>query len=128
MPKAKRDLPVQQQENALPDRDKDAYSRAIEWMRQHSPVRCAQIEDKLKCEGFEAAGEFAAYFCQCETLRLKPWQAPPVHVRATDPDPNVYGCRPGEIALRDRLLKANLSVFEPDPIAALARAARKPAA
>lgn len=121
--KAKRDLPVQQLENALPDRDKDAYSRAIEWMRQHSPASAAQIESKLRCEGFASAGAFASYAAQCETLRLKPWEAPPAHVRGDVIDPNVYGCRPGEIALRDRLLKANLSVFEPDPIAALACAA-----
>jgi len=37
-------------------------------------------------------------------------------------DPNVYGARPGEIALRDRLLAAGLSRFEPDPLSALARA------
>jgi hypothetical protein len=112
----------------LPDRDQDAFERAIAWMRRHSPARAAPIEDKLRCEGFAAAGEFAAYAAQCETLRLKPWQAPPSHVRATDPDPNVYGCRPAEIALRDRLVQAGLSVFEPDPLSALARAARNPAA
>jgi hypothetical protein len=88
----------------------------------------ADIDDRLAREGFEAAGHFAAYAAQCTTLRLKPWQAQPAHVRATDADPNVYGCRPAEIALRDRLLKAGLSVFEPDPLNALARATRDPAA
>jgi hypothetical protein len=33
----------------------------------------------------------------------------------------VYGCRPGEIALRNRLKAAGLSLFEPDPLSALAR-------
>jgi hypothetical protein len=122
-PRAKPKAELPELTPSLPDRDKDAYGRAIEWMRQHSPASAAQIETKLRCEGFEAAGEFAAYAAQCETLRLKPWQAPPAHVRATDPDPNVYGRRAAEIALRDRLLAAGLSVFEPDPIAALARAA-----
>jgi hypothetical protein len=111
--KPKADLPS-------PAQDRDAYGRAIEWVRQNGDA--AQIEDKLRCEGFEAAGEFAAYSAQCDTLRLRPWQAPPCHVRGTDPDPNVYGCRPGEIALRDRLLAAGLSLFEPDPLSALAGA------
>jgi hypothetical protein len=113
---------------SLPEQDRDAFERAIEMMRQHSPARAAQIDDTLTREGLTAGGEFAAYFCQCETLRLKPWQAPPSHVRGDVPDPNVYGARPGEIELRDRLAAAGLSVFEPDPVQALARAARKGAA
>jgi hypothetical protein len=111
-----------------PDRDQDAYERAIAWMRRHSSARAAQIETKLRCEGFEAAGEFASYAAQCETLRLKPWQAPPARCRATDPDPNVYGCRPAEIALRNRLSAAGLSVHEPDPLSALARRGLSPSA
>jgi hypothetical protein len=116
--KPKADLPPP----TTPAQDRDAFGRAIEWVRQHG--NAAQIEDKLRCEGFEAAGEFAAYSAQCDTLRLRPWQAPPCHVRGTVPS-DVYGCRPGEIALRDRLLAAGLSLFEPDPLSALAASERK---
>jgi hypothetical protein len=121
--KPKADLP--ELSPSLPEHDQDAYRRAIEWMRRHSPAYAAQIDDKLAREGFASAGEFAAYAAQCETLRLKPWEAPPAHVRATiaEVDQSVYGRRGTEIALRDRLLAAGLSVFEPDPLSALARAA-----
>jgi hypothetical protein len=81
----------------------------------------ARIDAKLAREGFEAAGKFASYSCQCDMLQLKPWEAPPAHTRGTIPDPNVYGCRPGELALRDRLLAAGRSRYEPDPARALAQ-------
>ena len=97
--------------------DRDAMARAIEWMRQESPNSREQIEHKLKHEGFEAAGHFAAYAAQCSTLRLKPWESPPS---------NLWGdyCSDG-IELYDRLVAAGLSVFEPDPVKALAEVERK---
>jgi hypothetical protein len=102
--------------------DRDALERAIEMMRRHSPMKAAQIDDKLAHEGFIAAGTFAAYCMQCDTLRLKPWEAPPMDAQSGDViDPNVYGYRPGEVALCNRLLAAGLSRYEPDPLAALAR-------
>jgi hypothetical protein len=101
------------------DRDKHAYARAIEWVRRQSPAYANQIETKLRCEGFEAAGEFAAYVAQCENLRLRPWQCPPCGARGEPPGENVYGHRPEEIELRDRLEAAGLSRYEPDPLAAL---------
>jgi hypothetical protein len=117
----------------LSDRDKDAYTRAIGWMQQQSAMSAAQIADKLRREGFEAAGEFAAYVAQCDNLRLRPWQAPPCSACGEPPDdPDIHGYR-AALALRDRLERAGLSPFEPDPVAALAasstraasRAARK---
>jgi hypothetical protein len=99
--------------------DRDAFTRAIAWARQHD--RAAEIDRTLEQEGFEEAGRTASYAAQCENLKLRPWQAPPCHCRATDSDPNTYGCRPEELALRNRLLAAGLSVYEPDPPAALAR-------
>jgi hypothetical protein len=107
----------------LSDADRAAYQRAIEITRQHSPARAKQIDDKLQYQGFEAAGEFAVHYCQCDSLRLRPWEAPPCAVRgdADNLDPACYGYRPKEVALRDRLLAAGLSVHEPDPIDALAR-------
>jgi hypothetical protein len=75
----------------------------------------SQIEHKLK---HEAAGHFAAYAVQCASLRLKPWEAPP-----SCPWGNYCS---GGIELRDRLLVAWLSVYEPDPTKALAEAEAKP--
>jgi hypothetical protein len=111
---------------ALPELDHDAFYRAIEMMRRHSPMEAAQIDGKLSREGFVSAGKFASYCMQCETLRLKPWEAPPMDAQGGDVvDPNVYGHRAAEIALRDRLLAAGLSLFEPDPLSALAASERK---
>jgi hypothetical protein len=99
------------------------FGRAIEMMRERWPERTAQINDKLANDGLIEAGEFACYFCQCQNLRLKPWEAPPCHAAdaAEVDDPIAYGERPGEVALRARLLRAGLSPWEPDPLAALAR-------
>jgi hypothetical protein len=90
--------------------------RAIDIMRAESAGSAAQIEHKLKHEGFEAAGQFAAYAVQCDVLQLKPWEAPPS---------SIWGnfCS-GGIELRDRLVAAGLSVYEPDPARALAKTER----
>jgi hypothetical protein len=107
---------------AIDPRDADAMVRAIAWIREHGSVHDVEaIERELNRDGFQAAAETAAYRAQCATLRLRPWQAPPVHVCGEGIDPNVYGHRPAEIGLRDRLLAANLSLLEPDPLAALER-------
>ena len=112
---------------ALPALDHDAFDRAIEMMRQHSPMHAAQIDDKLVHEGFVSAGKFASYCMQCETLRLKPWEAPPMDAQGGDViDPNVYGYRPGEVALHNRLKAAGLSLFEPDPLSALEKLNARP--
>jgi hypothetical protein len=58
--------------------------RCIEIMRHESPESREQIDCKLKDEGFEKAGQFAAYAVQCDTLRLKPWEAPPCCVWGYD--------------------------------------------
>jgi hypothetical protein len=75
--------------------------------------------DKLAYQGFESAGQFAAYVAQCESLRLKPWESPPATTCGSIPDPNLYGSRPAEITLRDRLVNSGLSCYEPDPSTAL---------
>ena len=105
--------------------DEDAYNRAVAWLSQQGEAESVRIAYKIEHEGFEAAGRFAACAAQCARLKLKPWEAPPAHTRGEIPDAAVYGSRPGEIELRDRLLAAGLSVFEPNPLKALARVGRK---
>jgi hypothetical protein len=96
--------------------DLDAMARAIEWVRQQRPDHAEQIEDKLRCESFEAAGEFAADVAQYANLKLKPWETPPCNIWG-------YG-QSNAIELRDRLVAAGLSIFEPDPMQALAEVER----
>ena len=101
--------------------DRDAMRRAIEIVRAQDRVSREQIDEKLTSEPWDEVGAFASYAAQCTTLKLKPWQAPPCHTRGSTNKPsNSYGNRPTEMKLRDDLLAARLSVFEPDPEAALA--------
>src|SRR5262245_12087932 len=51
----------------------------------------------------------ACYHVQIRSLKLYPWQAPPCVGRGAAAE-----------ALADKLIRTNLSIFEPDPAAALA--------
>lgn len=66
--------------------DRDALTRAIAMLRLESPGRSRQIDDKLAEEPWENVAEWCAYCCQCDTVRLRPWQTPPCwiyDIRAT---------------------------------------------
>jgi hypothetical protein len=99
----------------------DALKRAIELTKAEGDGRRKQLDAMLKEEGFEYAGTFAARHCQCRTLRLKPWELPPCEVEDEKPavDPNQIGLVKAW-NVRQRLQAAGLSVYEPDPLAALA--------
>jgi hypothetical protein len=103
--------------------DADAFTRAIAWARQNcQPRDIKRLDDILQNDGFEAAGRWASYEAQYTLLRLKSWQCPPCHARSVNPrdiDPAIYGWRSSEVLLAARLVGANLSIFEPDPVAAL---------
>ena len=80
----------------------------------------------LKSRTWEEGGEYAAYHCQMRSLRLRPWQCPPCDANGeVDPaEGDGYGNRPDEGGLRQRLTRAGLSVFEPDPMAAISAKSR----
>ena len=112
--------------------DREALERAIVALRRDTATR-EQIEAKLRDEPWQAAGEFAAYAAQCDSLGLRPWQTPPCWItdlaatlRLPFGDPR--GEREAAELLR-KMLNCGLSRFEPDPLAALdrveARAARR---
>lgn len=68
----------------------------------------------------------AAYGCQVDSLRLKPWQWPPMWADNDRPrDPHPSAGREAAWQLRRRLLKAGLSAYQPDPVAALEAAAAR---
>jgi len=114
----------------LIDIDIEAMERAIEMKRERSEADREQIEDMLRERPWHECGAFAAYGAQCHALALRPWESPPTEV---DPDwadhtgVDHYG-RIAAARLLRRLLDAGLSRYEPDPIAALARAERIEAA
>jgi hypothetical protein len=108
--------------------DREALQRAMRLARRDSDV-ARQLDAKLAQESWENVAAFAAYSLQCDNLRLKPWQHPPVWI--DDPaDPSV-GAHPGQdrtdgrdvaAELLRRLLAHGLIRFEPDPLDALAKA------
>jgi hypothetical protein len=109
--------------------DRAAMTAAIEQMRSESADSRALIDEIIARQDFEEAGQTATYHCQCQALRLKPWQSPPMYAaaRLDGSDDGNMGWKQAE-QLAHRLLAASLSKFEPDPLGALARIERESAA
>ena len=106
----------------IADVDKDAYERAIAWLRANGyPADIKRLDEIIQNEGFEAAGQNASYHAQYRTLNLKPWQCIPADAKTTDPNEvaDCYGWRAAEVTLRARFEAAGLSRWEPDPAGAL---------
>jgi len=83
--------------------DREALGRALE------------IDGRKVKRGddWEDVARSAAYHCQIAALHLRPWENPPMFAFEDDPrDAAAW-------ALRCRLIAAGLSVFEPNPPAAL---------
>jgi hypothetical protein len=105
--------------------DREALTRAIalanERQRANDLLRDGktQIDQKLEDEPWHEVGSFASYSEQMRSLRLRPWQFPPCWVSLDDDNPE----HAPAVALLQRLLDNNLSRFEPDPVAAIDRAA-----
>jgi hypothetical protein len=95
--------------------DHIAMCKSIEWVRTHSKDDVELIEHVLECEGFAKAGEYAANIAQSKTLGLKCWECAPCNIWGHDDQSSA-------IELRDRLLSVGISLFEPDPMQALAEA------
>lgn len=108
--------------------DQEALRRALTMAKAESPGRKEQLESKLAEEPWEKVAAFAASCCQSRNLHLKPWECPPCDAGPTA-DRRDYENAPKAIAMKRRLIDAGLSVYEPDPIAALqleARGQREP--
>ena len=100
--------------------DQDALTRALVIARAESGTERARFDDIEAQYGWREAGERAAYHLQVKTLRLKPWHCPPCDCRS-DEVGHGYGHSRAEVLLRRRMLGAGLSLYEPDPVAALER-------
>jgi hypothetical protein len=92
--------------------DADALRRCLDLMAA-DPEWSEFIASKLRNSTWFEAASFAAYSLQADALGLRPWQTPPA--MAGDP---------AAAALVRRLRAAGLSRYEPDPLAALAKAER----
>jgi hypothetical protein len=102
--------------------DQDALERALVIARAESAQERDRLDDIEARAGWVSAAQSASYHLQVKTLRLKPWHCPPCDCRS-DEIGHGYGHSRAEVMLRRRLLKANLSLYEPDPVAALEKIA-----
>jgi hypothetical protein len=82
------------------------------------PIVIALIGDPV------ASGKFAAYSQQWQSLNLLPWQAPPAHTEIGR-DVDEYGGRLPEVTLLQKMLMLGISRYHPDPVAAIAEAAKE---
>jgi hypothetical protein len=102
--------------------DLEALTRAME-VASRDPRFAKHLEWRAETYGWADAARFAAYSCQCDALKLRPWQDPPMYGDSTDGiDDFPNAGRAAAADLLKRLLGAGLSRFEPEPMKALARA------
>ena len=81
------------------------------------PGRIEQVKHFLERDGWFRTADFCCYHVQRRALGLKPWEVPP------GSGPNT----PEGQRLLDRMLKAGISRYDPDPLGALLAARRKQA-
>jgi hypothetical protein len=117
-------------------RDVDAWERCTEIVRRRSPADAERINRTLAKEGLAKAGHDAAYRCQYDALKLRPWDMTPSCINpceidamiARGPnDPTPHSDYNAAVLLR-KMLAAGISRWEPDPMVALAQAKKKDAA
>ena len=103
--------------------DRAAMTLAVEIARKENPQRRREIDDRLSSgdDWYEVATS-CAFHCQRRALRLRPWQVAPCNLlpRDMDGDPLRGGQAAAELSAR--MEKAGVSLWHPDPIAALAAA------
>jgi hypothetical protein len=104
--------------------DRPALELALATYRRRSSVNWRQVAAKLADDGWDETARFCAYAEQCTSLRLKPWQWPPVWIKDIEealavPPPDLSGFR-AAAELLQRMLAAGVSKFHPDPMQALA--------
>jgi hypothetical protein len=103
--------------------DHDALERALRLMLANKTKR-DHFEHLLERHGRHEAATRASYIAQIHALKLKAWQAPPCEDFGDEVGPG-YGRSKGEVELRLRMRALNISLYEPDPRAAIAAAEAK---
>lgn len=107
--------------------DRDALTRSLIAARAESPARAKQIDDMLRTRPWEMVARFGCLCAQSTSLGLKPFQNPPMYARSPDlekPFDDPRGERAAAEILK-KLLANKLSMYEPDPLAAIAETERK---
>ena len=124
MPRRKQSTPPPPDDDDLAPNTRAALELAIAIALKSDRATRQQIESMLRERPWREVAEFAAYGCQCDALRLKPWQPPPCHAHLDDDDGEagpIMGRRAAAMLLRKMLLLA-VDRWHPDPLAAIERA------
>jgi hypothetical protein len=103
-------------DDRLTDADEAAIALAIEMERAVNPKEIAEM---LCTRTLEEVGRFAVGRCQDRNLNLKPWECPPYQTRDVGETSDDWGCRPNEVALLNRMRRAGVSKFHPNPLAVI---------
>ena len=100
----------------MTSRDDDAALKLAMELASRDPVKKEQLQAMLEDQSWHEVAETAAYHAQMRSLNLDPWREPPCWQDEDDPRPKD---RDAQRLLR-RMLKAGVSRYHPDPMAALA--------
>jgi hypothetical protein len=109
--------------------DLDALKRCIGWGKglQIREPQIVVFPTPMPPEGSDQWVELAtrlATNAQAANLGLRPWQVAPCD--ADDVVHDGWGGKPDEVALRRKMIELGLSIWEPDPTAAIAAAEANP--
>jgi hypothetical protein len=96
--------------------DREALERAVSLVLADRGDFSQHVASMLRERKWIEVAQFCAFSLQMDALSLKPWQEPPCW--------DGEDVRVANAELASRLRAAKLSIFEPRPLAALARANR----
>src|SRR5262245_58595280 len=99
--------------------DQNALQRCMQHAMRNG--RKQQLENMLKDQSWHDVATFACYCVQTDNLVLKPWQEPPCWADEFEEHPRDKAAQ----HLLRQMLRAGLSRYEPDPMAALAKASKQ---
>jgi hypothetical protein len=114
-------MTIQTDIEVLSPTDRAALELAVEVTRKESPGRRQQIDSFLSSRDWLYTAMFCASCAQSRALRLPPWQPSPCNVgniasALNDPDEQ-SGYRAAAL-LRQRMERAGVSKWHPNPVAA----------
>ena len=109
-------------ETELTAADIEALERALAAVRAESVEDAARLDSLAERKGWFEAASTAAYRCQLRSLQLKPWHCPPMDCGDVPFKNGGYGNTEREVRPRLRMKALGLSVYEPFPAEAIAKA------
>jgi hypothetical protein len=99
--------------------DIDALTRALRLMRAEGEEQSVRCDALLEERGWVEAATRAAYNAQIKSLGLRPWQAVPFEAADEVDEAGGYGRTAEEVMLKRRMLELGISLYEPNPRAAI---------